>query len=71
MQAVRKIVPRESIKSVFIPEEFGDMVELIVLPLKSEKTFLDDSEAVMKIQEKTGFTMTVLADPKEDVWNEL
>jgi hypothetical protein len=70
MQAVRKLVPRESIPTVFIPEEFGDMVELIVLPLKRETTMPRDSEAVLQLQAKTGFAMTVLADPQEDVWNE-
>ncbi len=71
MQVVRKIVKRESIKSIFVPEEFGDRVEIIVLPLKREKTLSADSEAIIKLQEKTGFTMNVLADEKEDVWNEL
>ncbi|MFV9645952.1 MAG: hypothetical protein ACNYWU_09035 [Desulfobacterales bacterium] len=71
MQVVRKIVKRESIKSIFVPEEFGDRVEIIVLPLKREKTLSADSEAIIKLQEKTGFAMNVLADEKEDVWNEL
>ncbi|RZB29778.1 MAG: hypothetical protein SRB1_02058 [Desulfobacteraceae bacterium Eth-SRB1] len=71
MQVVRKIVKRESIKSIFVPEKFGDRVEIIVLPLKREKILSTDSEAIMKLQEKTGFAMNVLADEKEDVWNEL
>ena len=71
MQVVRKIVKRESIKSIFVPEEFGDRVEIIVLPLKRKKTLSADSEAIIKLQEKTGFAMNVLADEKEDVWNEL
>ncbi len=71
MQVVRKIVKRKSIKSIFVPEEFGDRVEIIVLPLKREKTLSADSEAIIKLQEKTGFAMNVLADEKEDVWNEL
>jgi len=71
MQAIRKIVKRESIKSIFVPEEFGDRVEIIVLPLKREKTLSADSEAIIKLQEKTGFVMNVLSDEKEDVWNEL
>lgn len=71
MQVVRKIVKRESIKSIFVPKEFGDRVEIIVLPLKREKTLSADSEAIIKLQEKTGFAMNVLADEKEDVWNEL
>jgi hypothetical protein len=71
MQVLRKIVKRESIKSIFIPEEFGDKVELIVLSLEQGKTLAADSEAVMKLQEKTGFAMNVLASEKEDVWNDI
>ena len=43
MQVVRKIVKRESIKSVFVPEEFGDRVEIIVLPVSYEQDH-DESE---------------------------
>lgn len=43
MQVVRKIVKRESIKSVFVPEEFGDRVEIIVLPVTYEQDH-DESE---------------------------
>jgi len=71
MQVIRKIVKRECIKSIFVPEEFGDRVEIIVLPLKQEKILSADSEAVIKLQEKTGFAMDILSDEKEDVWNEL
>ena len=71
MQVIRKIVKRESIKSIFVPEEFGDRVEIIVLPLKQEKTLSANSEAIIKLQEKTGFAMNILSDEKEDVWNEL
>ena len=71
MQMLRQIVKRENIKSIFVPEEFGDRVEIIVLPLNREKTLSADSEAIIKLQEKTGFAMNVLADEKEDVWNEL
>lgn len=71
MQVVRQIVDRKSIKSVFVPEEFGDKVEIIILPLNEEKKMSAESEAIIKIQEKTGFAAHVLADEKEDVWNEL
>ena len=71
MQVVRQIVERKNIKSIFVPEEFGDMVEVIVLPLKEEKKISAESDAVIKLQEKTGFATHVLADEKEDVWNEL
>ena len=43
MQVVRKIVKRESIKSIFVPEEFGDRVEIIVLPVSYEQD-RDESE---------------------------
>ena len=71
MQVVRQIVERKNIKSIVVPEEFGDMVEVIVLPLKEEKQMSAESEAIIKLQEKTGFSAYVLADEKEDVWNDL
>ena len=71
MQVIRQIVDRKSIKTVFVPEEFGDRVEVIVLSLKEEKTLSADSEATIKLQEKSGFATHVLADEKEDVWNDL
>ena len=71
MQAIRQIVNRKDIKSIFVPEEFGDQVEIIVLPLKKENKFSIESEGILKFQEKTGFTAHILADEKEDVWNEL
>ncbi len=37
MQVVRKLVERKNIKSIFVPEEFGDMVEVIVLPVTYEQ----------------------------------
>jgi len=70
-QVIRQIVDRKSIKSVFVPEEFGELVEIIVLPVRKEKKILAESEAMIKLQEKTAFANQVLADEKEDVWNEL
>ena len=71
MQVIRQIVDRKNIKSIFVPEEFGNKVEIIVLPLKEEKKISVESMAVIKLQEKTGFAAHILADEKEDVWNEL
>lgn len=71
MPVVRQIVDRKSIKSVFVPEEFGELVEIIILPVKEKKKISAESEAMIKLQEKTGFATQVLADEKEDVWNEL
>lgn len=70
-QAIRQIVKRESIKAVSVPENFGDMVELIVLPVGKKFTMPEESADLMKLQEKTGFAGTVLADSAEDVWNAL
>lgn len=71
MQVIRQIVKRESIKAVFVPEEFGDNVEILVLPTKEIRSKKNDSEQLMKLQEQSGFVKTVLADSQEDVWNEL
>ena len=71
MQVIRQIVDRKSIKAIFVPEEFGTKVEIIILPLKEEQKMSLESRAIIKLQEKTGFAAHVLADEKEDVWNEL
>jgi hypothetical protein len=69
-QAIRKIVKRESIKAVSVPIDFGDTVELIILPINND-TVPTESEQLMKLQEKTGFANTVLGNSTEDVWNDI
>ncbi|MDY0223574.1 MAG: hypothetical protein RBR67_20810 [Desulfobacterium sp.] len=71
MEVIRQIVEKKSITSVFIPEEFGDQVEIIVLPIKKIQKMSDASRAMLEMQEKIGFTTQVLQDASEDVWNEL
>lgn len=71
MKAIRKIVDRESIKSIFVPEEFGNQVEIIVMPIEDQETISSNSQYLMKLQEKTGFAAHVLGDEREDVWNDL
>ena len=71
MQAIRQIVKRESIKAVYVPEEFGDNVEILVLPTPKVDNPQGDSTPLMKLQEQSGFVRDVLADSQEDVWNEL
>jgi len=39
MQVIRQIIDRKNIKSIFVPEEFGNKVEIIILPLKEEKKY--------------------------------
>ncbi len=71
MQAIRQIVKRESIKSVLVPEEFGENVEILILPIDKTPKSKSDSEQLMNLQEQSGFAKTVLADSQEDVWNDL
>jgi hypothetical protein len=71
MEVIRQIVERKSITSIFIPEEFGDQVEIIVLPIKKTPKMSDASLAMLELQEKTAFAAQVLQDASEDVWNEL
>ncbi len=71
MQGIRQIVKRESIKSVFVPEEFGENVEILVLPIDKTAKIESDSKQLMNLQEQSGFAKTVLADSQEDVWNDL
>jgi hypothetical protein len=71
MEVIRQIVERKSITSIFIPEEFGDQVEIIVLPIKKTQKMSDASRAMLELQEKTGFATQVLQDASEDVWNDL
>ncbi len=71
MQAIRQVVRRESIKSVFVPEEFGENVEILVLPINKIANIENNSKQLMNLQEQSGFAKTVLADNQEDVWNDL
>ncbi len=71
MQAIRQVVKRESIKSVFVPEEFGENVEILVLPIDKTAKLEKDSKQLMNLQEQSGFAKTILADNQEDVWNDL
>ncbi len=71
MQVIKKIVKRESIKSVFIPEEFGDQVEIIILPAGDKTAISSDPDKLMKSEEITGFASKVLASESENVWDEI
>jgi hypothetical protein len=70
MQIIRKIVKREEIKAVFVPKEYGDEVEILILPLMRD-AIPEVSKQLMRLQEQSGFSRTVLADSDEDVWNDL
>lgn len=70
MQAIHQIVKRKDIRVISVPEELGDTVEIIVLPVTGKATG-DSAHELMRCQEENGFSQTVLASSVEDVWNEL
>ncbi len=68
MQAIRKIIDADDIRSVVdIPDTFGKKVELVVLPLFDEQGLV--SEGMMKLQQESGFIKVIFESEKEDVWN--
>ncbi|HII94518.1 MAG TPA: GDP-L-fucose synthase [Candidatus Methanofastidiosum sp.] len=70
MQAIRDLIDTEKLKHIMnIPENFGDKVEVIVLPFnKDEKS---KSYYLMKMQQHPGYIQALLNDPDEDVWDDL
>lgn len=71
MQYIRKVVDRISITSVCVPEEFGDKVEIIVIPVTDCGDDVDVMTALHAAQADTEFFRQILADEKEDVWNDI
>lgn len=72
MQVIRRIIDRKDIQAIFVPEYFGDKVEIIVLPLEKKHGKISrESEYLMHLQEKSGFADQVLNNPDEDVWNDI
>ncbi|QTA79195.1 Uncharacterized protein dnl_14490 [Desulfonema limicola] len=37
MQVIRKIIDRKDIHTIIVPDDFGDKLEVIVLPFKTDK----------------------------------
>ena len=64
MQAIRDLIDTEKLKHIMnIPENFGDKVEVIVLPFnKDEKS---ESYYLMKMQQHSGYIRALLNDPDE------
>lgn len=50
MLAVRQIVDRKSITSIDVPEEFGERVKIIILPLFHDPDAAMDSSALHALQ---------------------
>lgn len=76
MQAFREILTvSESRKiTLSIPIEYGDDIEVIILPhvrnLTGEKSIPLESLYKMKLEESSGYLQALLNDPDEDIWNE-
>ncbi|MGD7037305.1 hypothetical protein [Methylotuvimicrobium buryatense] len=52
-----------------LPEYADRRVEVIVWPVEEIKPL--ESIELATMQQENGFAMAVLADPEEDVWNDL
>jgi hypothetical protein len=69
LQVVRQIVDRKDISSIHVPQDFGERLEVIIFPAQKGNKKSADIEALIKLQEQSGFARRVLGDEKEDVWN--
>jgi hypothetical protein len=69
LQVVRQIVDRKDISSIHVPEDFGERLEVIIFRAQKGNKKSADIEALIKLQEQSGFARRVLGDEKEDVWN--
>jgi hypothetical protein len=67
IQAIRKAehVAPDGALTLYLPEFGGVDVEIIVWPREPE------TPTAMRQPEQSGFARRVLADPAEDVWNDL
>lgn len=55
-----------------LPPEMGDEVEVIVIPRASSKGEMpQESLAMTRLMDESGFARNVLNSPEEDCWNDL
>lgn len=71
IQAIRRAerVAPDGALTLYLPEFGGAYVEVIVLPRGA--AIVPETLAAMRLQEQSGFARRVLADPAEDVWNDV
>lgn len=67
---LRQIADRDEdpLLHIDVPAEFGAQVEVIVLRIEED---IPTAANTSVLQAKGGFVNQVLADPAEDVWNDL
>ncbi len=69
MQIIRKIVDRKNIKAIAVPEEFGEKVEVIILPVTSgAEGYSDWTDKEWQDFSLSGFMNT--KDDKDVDWEE-
>lgn len=71
IQAIRRTerVAPDGALTLYLPEFGGVDVEIIVFPRVA--AIAPETVAAMRSQEQSGFARRVLADPAEDVWNDV
>jgi hypothetical protein len=71
IQTIRKTehVAPDGTLALYLPEFSGVDVEIIVFRRAAALTV--ESRSAMQLQEQSGFARQVLAEPAEDVWNDL
>jgi len=57
---------------IVLPAEMGDEVEVVIFPRSSSKAAaLEESSALAKLMDESGFAKNVLNSAEEDCWNDL
>ena len=63
-------VGQEGEVSLLVPRSPGTSIRVIVLDVEDPES-LAIARAMARLQEQTGFVRDVLANPAEDIWNDL
>lgn len=63
-------VGQEGEVSLQVPRSPGTSIRVIVLDVEDPES-LAIARAMARLQEQTGFVRDVLANPAEDIWNDL
>jgi len=57
---------------IVLPVEMGNEVEVVVFPISSSKLAAQqESLAMAKLMDESGFAKNILASAEEDCWNDL
>ena len=71
METIKRIISKKEFKLYNIPENFGEMAEIIIKPARSVSQGHElNSVNVMRLQEQSVMAQ-MLNEPEEDYWNAL